>query len=130
MIFRVMLLWVIGLLTIVPYSVYHLLFYAQRDEYAFLICMPLFWVFGFWGVVGPLITVWKIRSFMKAFEQAEQMQDVKDAYQKHLGDDVVIGIIARETRMPKFVARIIFRKVRARFEEKLESESTAEQQAE
>ena len=31
-----------------------LLFQAQPDEYAFLIVFPLFWIFGFWGVVGPL----------------------------------------------------------------------------
>ncbi len=119
MMLRVFILWVLGLLSIVPYAVYHLLFYAQRDEYAFLICVPLFWIFGFWGLVGPLITVWKIRRFMKAIDAMEDMQDLKDAYQQHLGDDVLIGIIAKESGLPRFVAAILFRKLRARFEREL-----------
>lgn len=35
-----------GLLTVVPYGTYHLLFRAERDDYAFLIALVLFWVLG------------------------------------------------------------------------------------
>jgi hypothetical protein len=31
------------------------LFQVGRNEYAFYIVLPLFWVFGFWGVVGTLL---------------------------------------------------------------------------
>jgi hypothetical protein len=32
-----------------------MLFQAERSEYAFYIVLPLFWAFGFWGVVGTLL---------------------------------------------------------------------------
>jgi hypothetical protein len=56
MIIRITILWVLGLITIVPYSIHHLLYYAQRDEYALLITLVLFWIFGFW--------VWSARSYL------------------------------------------------------------------
>ena len=49
------LLWVAGLVTIVPYGTYYLLFHAERDQYALLITLVLFWIFGYWGVVGPVL---------------------------------------------------------------------------
>jgi hypothetical protein len=49
--------WVVGLLTAVPYAAYHLWFYAPREQYALLITFILFWIFGYWGVVGPLLAI-------------------------------------------------------------------------
>ena len=78
MIRRVAILWVLGLLTIVPYGIYHLLFYAQRDEYALLIMLALFWIFGFWGVVGPILSVIKIRRVFRAIEMAQSKERLKE----------------------------------------------------
>lgn len=47
------LVWVTGLLTIVPYGTYYLFFRAERDQWAMLIALVMFWIFGFWGVVVP-----------------------------------------------------------------------------
>mgnify|MGYP001104034740 CR=1 FL=1 len=47
------LLWIVGLVTIVPYGTYYLLFHAERDRYALLITPVLFWNFGYWGSRGP-----------------------------------------------------------------------------
>jgi hypothetical protein len=55
---------------IVPYAIYRLLFDATREEYAFLIVVPLFWIFGFWGVVGPLLAVVRVRRLFQALETA------------------------------------------------------------
>jgi hypothetical protein len=47
-------IWVFRLFTVVPYAAYYLLYYALREQYALLITFILFWIFGYWGVVGPL----------------------------------------------------------------------------
>jgi hypothetical protein len=70
MLTKAIVVWVVGLLTAVPYGAYYLLFEAQRDEYALLITLLLFWVFGYWGVVGPLIAAIKVRKVFRAIEQA------------------------------------------------------------
>jgi len=116
MIVRVTLLWVLGLVTIVPYGLYHLLFTAQRDEYAFLITIVLFWVFGFWGVVGPLISAWKVRQVMRAFETASSAEELKRVLYSADTEAAAIDLIARENRIPKFLARKIYRLALQRLE--------------
>jgi hypothetical protein len=108
------MLWVLGGLLIVPYSVYRLLFEAQRDEYAFLIVMPLFWIFGFWGVVGPMIAAWRIRRLMKALEMATDHNEIREAFERHEGREVIIDLIASENSLPRFLARILYNKVAER----------------
>jgi len=108
MIVRVTLLWVIGLATIVPYGIYHLLFTAQRDEYAFLITIVLFWIFGFWGVVGPLISAWKVRQVMRTIELASSSDELKRVLLSADTEDVAIDLIASENRIPRFLARKIY----------------------
>ena len=109
MMLRIFILWMIGLCTIVPYSIYQLLFYAQSDEYAFLIVVPLFWIFGFWGVVGPLIAVVRIRRLMNALESAGSMDEIRLAYERNDGEAVIVDLIATENHLPKFLARIVYK---------------------
>jgi len=109
MIVRVTLLWVLGLVTIVPYGLYHLLFTAQRDEYAFLITIVLFWIFGFWGVVGPLISAWKVRQVMRALEMATSENELKKVLRSADAEEAAIDLIASENRIPKFLARKIYK---------------------
>ena len=109
---RIFILWMIGLLTIVPYSIYQLFFYAQRHEYAFLIVVPLFWIFGFWGVVGPLIAVVRIRRLMNALESAGSMDEIRLAYERNDGEEIIVDLIATENHVPKFLARIVYKYAR------------------
>lgn len=102
MTFRIFLLWIVGALLIVPYSVYRLFFYAQPDEYAFLIVMPLFWIFGFWGVVGPLIAALRVHRLMKALETAGNGNELREAFERHEGKEVIVDLIAEENRLPRF----------------------------
>lgn len=102
---RVTLLWIAGIVMIVPYAIYQLLFHAQRDEYAFLIVAPLFWVFGFWGVVGPALAAWRVHTLMKALEAAQGSEEIRAAFEKHQGREVVVDLVASEYRLPRFMAR-------------------------
>lgn len=55
MLIKAAVIWLLGFLTVVPYATYYLFFEAQREQYALLITLVLFWIFGYWSVVGPLI---------------------------------------------------------------------------
>jgi hypothetical protein len=113
---RIFMLWVIGALLIVPYAIYRLLSDATRDEYAFLIVVPLFWIFGFWGVVAPLLMAVRVRRLFRALETAGSAPAVRDALENNEAEGIVVDLIARENGLPKFVARRLYAAVRARFD--------------
>lgn len=112
------LLWVAGLFTLVPYSIYRLLFQASRDEYAFLIVFPLFWVFGYWGVAGPLIAAWRVHTLMQALEAARGSDEIRAAFERHDGEEVVVDLIASDYGLPKFLARRVYKRVARMLQER------------
>ncbi len=116
---RVMALWIVGLVTIIPFCVYRLFWVAEPVEYPFLIVVPLVWVFGFWPVAGPLVLVWRIGGFMKRIQKAQNIGDLKEAYEKHDGRDLVIEVVARESGIPRFIAEKIYDKVVERLKEQI-----------
>jgi hypothetical protein len=103
------LLWVIGLLTVVPFGTYYLLFHAQRDEYALLITLVLFWIFGFWGVVGPLLGAIKAHRVFRAIEAAHSQGKLMEALRSRETQDVAIDLIASENHIPRFLAAWVYR---------------------
>lgn len=111
MTFRIVLLWIIGGIIIIPYAVYHLVFTAQRDEYAFLIVIPLFWIFGFWGVVAPLIAAYKVHRLMKSLDQATSQAALHAAYERNDGREIIIDLIAKDNKIPRFIARRLYDRV-------------------
>ncbi len=121
---RITVLWILGIVLLVPYAVYRLLFQAQPDEYAFLIVFPLFWIFGFWGVVGPLFAAVKAHRLIKALEAAHDAGSLQTAFEENEGDDVLIEMIRSENRIPRWLARRIYHRVKPRLLElATESES-------
>ena len=108
MIIRITILWVLGLLTIVPYGIYHLLFYAQRDEYASLITLVLFWIFGFWGVVGPILSAIKIRRVFRAIEMAQSKEKLEEILNSKEAQEAAIDLIASDNHIPKFLAKKLY----------------------
>lgn len=102
---RFMVLWVIGLFTLVPYCVYYLLYQATRDEYALYLTLPLFWIFGFWGVAGPLIAAVRVRSVFRALEQVRTREQLVALWEKPETREAAVDLIARENRLPRFLAR-------------------------
>jgi hypothetical protein len=107
--------WILGLLSAVPYGAYYLFYHAQRDEYAFLIVFILFWIFGYWGVVGPLLAALKVRAVFRAIEQAKSRSDLIEALQSSETEDAVIALIASENHIPRFLAAKVYRLLVNRF---------------
>ena len=111
MIFRAALLWILGLLTAVPYATWYLLFHADRSQYAALIVFILAWTFGYWGLVGPLIGALKARAVFKALERAQSSEDLERTLGSPEMREVVIDQLATENHIPRFVAAWVYRKL-------------------
>lgn len=120
---RIVILWLTGVIIIVPYCIYRLLYIAEPDEYAFLIVFPLFWIFGFWGVVGPMVGAFKVHKLIKAIEKAGSYSEVEKAYEENEGKEIVIDLIANENKIPRFMARWLYKKVEPRLREKVKKAS-------
>jgi hypothetical protein len=109
MMLRITLLWIVGLLTIVPFATHQLLFVAEHDQYALLITVVLFWIFGFWGVVTPLVAALKVRRVFRALEEAQSRGQLAEALRSDDAREVAIELIASENRIPRFLAARVFR---------------------
>jgi hypothetical protein len=108
MLAKAILLWVVGLATFVPYGTYYLFFEASRDQYALLVTSILFWIFGYWGVVGPLLMTLKIRSVFRAIEAARSTGELERTLQSPDAKDVAIDLIATENHIPRFLAARVY----------------------
>jgi len=117
MLTRATAIWILGLLTFVPYAAYYLFFEASRDQYALLITAVLFWIFGYWGVVGPILAAMKVRRVMRAIEQAGSREALIEALSSPDAREAAIEMIASENHIPRFlaarVARLIVRTMTA-----------------
>ena len=101
-------LWGIGLVTLVPYGIYYLFFEASKDQYAWLITVLLFWILGYWSLIGPLLMASKVRSVFRAIESARSKEDIEKMLKDPEAKDVVVDFIARENRMPRFLASRVY----------------------
>jgi hypothetical protein len=108
MAFRAALVWIAGLLTLVPYGAWYLLFEAPREQYALLIVGLLFWVFGYWGLVGPLLLGLKVRAVARAIERVRSRDDLLKTLQSPDARAVAIDLIAAENHIPRFVASRVY----------------------
>lgn len=111
MLAKAILIWIVGLITFVPYGTYYLLYEAPRERYAILITSILFWIFGYWGVAGPLLMMLKVRSVFRAVESAGSRTELERVLQSPDAEAVAIDLISTENRIPRFVAAWIYQRV-------------------
>ncbi len=107
-------LWIIGLLTVVPYATWHLFFKAPREQYAALITFVLFWVFGYWGVIGPIVSIVKVRSVYRAIQETRSREELVAVLRSEDAQNVAIDHIASEYRIPRFLATRVLQLVSKR----------------
>jgi hypothetical protein len=101
---KAVVIWILGLVTLVPYVTWFVLFRASPDQYAILITLVLFWIFGFWGVAGPLIALVKVRTVFRALERVQTKDDLLATLRSADARDVAIDLIATENHIPRFLA--------------------------
>jgi hypothetical protein len=114
------LIWIVGLVTVVPYAGYYLFFHASREQYAVLITLVLFWIFGYWGVVGPLLALIKVRSVLRAIEQAKSRDDLVRTLQSAEARDIAIEHIATENHIPRFLATRVYEVLASRLSARID----------
>jgi hypothetical protein len=110
-------LWIVGLLTVVPYATWHLFFRAPREQYALLITFVLFWIFGYWGLVGPIVSIVKVRSVFRTIQQTRSREELVAVLQSEDAHNVAIDHIASEYRIPRFLASRVLKLVTSRIAE-------------
>lgn len=115
MLTRFTVLWVLGLLTLVPGSVYYLFYHAPREQYALFIVLPLFWIFGYWGIVGPLLAAVRVRRVFRTLEQVRTREQLAALIREPETRAAAIDLIARENRLPRFLARQVLALLERRF---------------
>ncbi len=108
MLVKVTVVWVVGLLTLVPYGTYYLFFEASRDQYALLITSILFWIFGYWGLVGPLLMAFKARSVFKAMGLASSKDELIKVLKGPDSRQIAVDLIAEENHIPRFLASRVY----------------------
>jgi hypothetical protein len=108
MLVRAMIVWVAGLVTWVPYGTWYLFFEAPREQYALLVTGILFWTFGYWSVVGPLLMAIKVRRVFRTIEAAGSRAELEQALRRPEARDVAIDLIATENHIPRFLAVRVF----------------------
>jgi hypothetical protein len=109
---KALVVWLVGLVTLVPWATYYLFFRAERDQYALLITLILFWIFGYWSLVAPILTALKIRRLFRALERAQARGEAVRVLRSEDARDSAIDLIASENRIPRFlVARLYDRLV-------------------
>ncbi len=115
MFLRAIVLWVIGLLTLAPYGIYYLFFQASNDQYALVIVSVLFWIFGYWGVVGPILAAIRVQQVMKLVDMARSREQWRDIVRNPEVQETVIDLIASENRIPRFLARQVLQRITHRY---------------
>lgn len=105
---KAVVLWVAGLVTLVPYGTYYLFAEASRDQYALVATGVLFWIFGYWGVVGPLLAALETRAVVRAIENARSRDDLVGALRSAETREAAIDLIASDNGLPRFLAARVY----------------------
>jgi hypothetical protein len=108
MIKKLFIFWLIVLVTAVPYAAWYLFFHAHRSEYANLIFFILFWIFGFWGVAGPIISAIKIKQVFNKLQKVKSREELKTLLLSSETREAAIAMIAADNHIPKFLAKHVY----------------------
>lgn len=108
---RAFFIWILGLVTLVPYALWHLLFEAERSQYPFLITFIFAWVTGYYSVVLPMVAAWRVRKFIRFIQSASSADEIRRKFATPETREAFIISIARENGVPLFLARRIFARI-------------------
>ncbi|TNF33150.1 MAG: hypothetical protein EP312_10090 [Gammaproteobacteria bacterium] len=106
-----LVIYILGCLTLVPWCVWTLFTAATKDNIALLIVLPLAWVISYWPMMGSLVAAWNIHRFMKKLDDLKTTDDIRREFLAHGLDDAVIDMIAHENKLPAWLVRKVIRKL-------------------
>ena len=114
------IVWILGLLAFVPYGLYYLFFYAEKSQYALIIVFLLFWIFGYWAVVTPIMTILKFRRLLKMAKEIQSWEKFLERMREGESEEVIVEWLSSENKIPKFLAKKVYRHLLLRLEGSLE----------
>jgi len=106
-----LVIYILGCLTLVPWCVWTLFTTATKDDIALLIVLPLAWVISYWPMMGSLMAAWNIHRFMRKLDNLKTTEDIRREFLAHGLDETVIDMIARENKLPAWLVRKVIRKL-------------------
>ena len=98
------------------HGTYYLFFEATRDQYAFLITFVLFSIFGYWGVIEPLLAALRLRAVFRAIEQARTQGNLHEVLASTQTRQVAVDLIAADSGIPRFVSAWLLRLMLAKLQ--------------
>jgi hypothetical protein len=81
----------------------------DREQYALLIVAPLFWIFGYWGVVGAARHGRRAAPGVEGAGNARSREGVIALVGSADAEAAIVKLIADENHIPRFLARRILK---------------------
>jgi hypothetical protein len=106
------LLYLIGAVAVPAWSLSHVFAGTVTSENAAaVIVLPFAWVFGYWGVVGPLLAAWKIWKLQSVLEEhcERRAQGLDTDATEQDVEDALTLLATQENPLPEKWARRIVR---------------------
>jgi hypothetical protein len=112
-------IYIAGIVLSAGLSIWYLLIdYAGKDWVALLLVMPFAWTFSYWPAVGSIMMILKVRRLQGHFEEVAGRARANDGklVESDTQDlkDMAVEMAAKETGLPRFIARGIVRRYIAR----------------
>jgi hypothetical protein len=113
------LIYIAGIVLSAGLSIWYLLIdYAGKDWVALLLVMPFAWIFSYWPTLGSIMMILKVRRLQGYFEEIARRARANDGNlvesDKQDLMDMAVEMAAKETGLPRFIARAIVRRYIAR----------------
>lgn len=101
---KLILIWLLGLFTVVPLAIYHLLFNAEAGRLALSFCVVL-WVFGYWVCAIPLYKLYQVR---KAYQRIRSREDLLAFIDSGNTKDLAVSTISSDSGIPEFIVSRVY----------------------
>jgi len=108
------LLYLVGIPAVCGWSLSHVFGGTVTTENAALvIVLPFAWIFGYWGVVGPLLIVrriWRLQSQLERYVERRSLGLPTDVSLDEV-EDTLTQLAVQENPIPERWARLLVRRV-------------------
>jgi len=103
---KLVLVWILGMVTLVPATIYHMLFIAESLSF-WAFGFVFFWVFGYWSCFVPLYKLYRVRKLYKTVSTREDfLEFVKNGESR----EVAVTSLSDNSGIPEFIMERIYDK--------------------
>jgi len=121
-------IWLAGLASFVPVLAVRLIFWAPREEYPLLITLILFWLFGYWSIVGPAAVAWRLYRIVRALRQSAASRNTVQGPSPAELEGIGVALLEGDQGVPRPLARWIVALVRRNLEKQSRQGAPSEEE--